>query len=212
MMALSRLSCMNFRSSASLTSANSPFQYLDRFPLREQVENSNRQRLNDLPGETYVYNSIDDGEEPYDRLQKTLDNVMAPRVLTLKVNAQVMLLKNMDVGLVNGSVGKIIAFKSLDEPLDDDEEVSREHEEFNIKVAQMKKEQGNEKEPLVQKKNPPASEKVPIVQWKMPDGSAFVMRMAREEFKVDDVGDKIKARRKQVIYSLLRLGKLMFFC
>ena len=123
---------------------------------------------------------------------------MAPRVLTLKVNAQVMLLKNMDVGLVNGSVGKVIAFKNPEEPLEDEEEAFKAQEEFSIRSGLTQKDKEEKRDSVQKAKGSAASEKVPIVQWKMPDGSAFTMKMAREEFKVDDVGDKVKARRKQV--------------
>lgn len=159
-------------------------------------------------------------------MQKTLDNVMAPRVLTLKLNAQVMLLKNMDVGLVNGSVGKVIGFKSMDE-LDEEDGfeggsgfgASRaEMDDFNAKIAAMRNKfsadrgdspgaagsdagsTGGGKKPVVpaaKAKSAASLEKCPIVAWKMPDGSIIRMRMQREEFKVEDVGDKVKARRKQ---------------
>jgi ATP-dependent DNA helicase PIF1 len=39
-----------------------------------------------------------------------LQNCMAAQKLELKVNAQVMLIKNMDENLVNGSLGKVIGF------------------------------------------------------------------------------------------------------
>jgi len=41
---------------------------------------------------------------------KMLANFMAPTVLGLRVDAQVMLIKNMDDTLVNGSMGKVVRF------------------------------------------------------------------------------------------------------
>jgi ATP-dependent DNA helicase PIF1 len=41
---------------------------------------------------------------------KLLSNCMAPDVLKLRVDAQVMLIKNMDESLVNGSIGKVTRF------------------------------------------------------------------------------------------------------
>jgi hypothetical protein len=44
---------------------------------------------------------------------------MAPEVLELKVFAQVMLLKNIDATLVNGTLGKVVAFDEQDNPIVD---------------------------------------------------------------------------------------------
>lgn len=190
--------------------------YLSRYPLRADVDRSNEARLRELPGEAYTYNAIDEGEEPYERMQKTLENVMAPKTLVLKKDAQVMLLKNMEQqGLVNGSVGKVIGFMSADEV--DEESLAdtemwngKADEEFNMKVraamtAAVKEPKGEEREgsagPVKKAKNAAAAEKVPVVLWRLPDGSSTKMRMERQEFRVDDVGDKVKARRKQVSYG-----------
>jgi ATP-dependent DNA helicase PIF1 len=43
--------------------------------------------------------------------QKLLDNMMAVGTLELKVDAQVMLVKNVSETLVNGSVGRVLAFE-----------------------------------------------------------------------------------------------------
>lgn len=53
-----------------------------------------------------------DGGSILDKNQrdKMLANFMAPSTLSLRVNAQVMLIKNMDETLVNGSMGKILRF------------------------------------------------------------------------------------------------------
>jgi ATP-dependent DNA helicase PIF1 len=174
------------------------------FPLRQQVDDANRARLAALPGEEYHFFAIDDGEEAPDRLQKTLENVMAPKQLVLKLNAQVMLLKNMENGLVNGSVGKIVAFKSLEESLEEDDAdasnslFGQDAEKLRALALKKEKESGKDGDAVKKAKNPGMVEKAPVVEWKMPDGSRMRMRMSRDEFKVDDIGDKVKARRKQV--------------
>ena len=45
-----------------------------------------------------------------DSTKKILQNMMAAESIFLKLNAQVMLIKNMDDTLVNGSMGKVIGF------------------------------------------------------------------------------------------------------
>lgn len=42
--------------------------------------------------------------------QKMLSNFMAPKVLHLRLDAQVMLVKNVDETLVNGSMGRVMRF------------------------------------------------------------------------------------------------------
>lgn len=39
-----------------------------------------------------------------------MQNCLAPQIMTLKQDAQVMLLKNMDMDLVNGSIGVVVGF------------------------------------------------------------------------------------------------------
>lgn len=192
-----------------------------RFPLREQVDSANRQRLAALEGEAMTFRSADDGEEKGDRLLKTLENVMAPQILTLKLGAQVMLLKNMDNGLVNGSVGKVVAFKSKGEMLDEDEEhedmaqlqktKSKWKREFSREPSAAPSAAGDDDEgesgaakgPVKKAKSAAYEEKCPVVEWKMPGGGTLTMRMVREEFLVDDVGNKVKARRRQVSDQVL---------
>jgi ATP-dependent DNA helicase PIF1 len=81
-----------------------------RFPTRGEVESSNQRRLKALTGKSYRYDSLDGGDiKIRDRL---LANMMAPPSLELKKGAQVMLIKNMDETLVNGTLGTVVKFMS----------------------------------------------------------------------------------------------------
>lgn len=94
------------------------------FPLRDQVYEANNTRLRDLPGESRTFVSKDAGG--YDAYHHRISNesatnllnkyTLAPDVITLKVGAQVMCIKNLSQGrMVNGSMGQITEFKSLQE-------------------------------------------------------------------------------------------------
>lgn len=75
-----------------------------RYPLRNQVETSNKRRLDALEGELVEFKALDSGD------QRKNEQCIAPGLITLKLHAQVMLLKNVDVELVNGSVGVVVGF------------------------------------------------------------------------------------------------------
>ena len=81
------------------------------FPTRAEVEVANQSRLNNLQGEGLVFEARDGGAIS-DQIQRDrlLQNCMAPQSIMLKKGAQVMLIKNVDEGLVNGSIGKVMGF------------------------------------------------------------------------------------------------------
>ncbi|CAD6887500.1 unnamed protein product [Tilletia controversa] len=83
------------------------------FPRREDVEKANTNRLAALDSSTRIYNAIDTGRLATEQREKLLGNFIAPKSLSLKINAQVMLIKNVDEGLVNGSIGHIVDFKTV---------------------------------------------------------------------------------------------------
>ncbi|QLL32414.1 hypothetical protein HG536_0C05830 [Torulaspora globosa] len=81
------------------------------YSTRNEVERANKQRLNRLPGKAHVFHAIDGGVlEDREMKEKLLQNFLAPKELQLKIGAQVMMIKNIDATLVNGSLGKVIDF------------------------------------------------------------------------------------------------------
>ena len=80
------------------------------FAYNESVDNYNMTALNKLPSEPVEYKANDEGRDIY--LKQLQKNCQAPSILTLKVGAQVMLLKNLSVGtgLVNGTRGVVDSF------------------------------------------------------------------------------------------------------
>ena len=77
----------------------------------KEVDKANGREMNKLEGEVVTFNSRDRAVS--DGHQKQLKHCAAPQVLKLKVGAQVMLLKNLDLdkGLANGSRGVVVRFQ-----------------------------------------------------------------------------------------------------
>lgn len=76
-----------------------------------QVDKANELEMAKLSGEVYTFHSRDRAlTETYKR---NLNHCQAPAQLDLKVGAQVMLLKNIDLekGLANGSRGVVVRFQ-----------------------------------------------------------------------------------------------------
>nr|XP_040027929.1 ATP-dependent DNA helicase PIF1 [Gasterosteus aculeatus aculeatus] len=78
---------------------------------KDDVDLTNENKLQQLPGSARVFEALD--SDP--ALVKTIDaHSPVSRLIQLKVGAQVMLTKNLDVarGLVNGARGVVLAFES----------------------------------------------------------------------------------------------------
>ena len=83
------------------------------FPLRNEVDRANATRLASLSGSSVKYEARDSGAAPPEKRAKLLDSMVATRVLELKQDSQVMLIKNVDETLVNGTVGKVLGFYNM---------------------------------------------------------------------------------------------------
>lgn len=82
------------------------------YPLRAEVERANAEHLLKIKSPSHVFEAVDGGTLQGDARIKALDNFMAPRKLSLKAGCQVMLIKNKDEMLVNGSLGTVLTFLS----------------------------------------------------------------------------------------------------
>ncbi|EQL02356.1 DNA helicase PIF1, ATP-dependent [Ophiocordyceps sinensis CO18] len=162
------------------------------YPTRSQVDGSNERRLRELPGQVYRYEAMDMGD-PAIR-DKLLGNMMSPKSLDLKINAQVMLIKNLDETLVNGSLGKVIAFsdektfemtgvESYDSDMDD-----------NMSKAKRKL-KGFSRDADVSSSN---SRKFPVVQFVSTGGVPRVILCQPEEWKVELPNGDVQAKRTQL--------------
>lgn len=173
------------------------------FPMRNEVDRSNQARLRALAGEEVVFKAEDwpaPAPGSSQSINTYLSNFMATEKLVLKVGAQVMLIKNLDTTLVNGTVGKVIGF-GYPELEESDEEGG---ESIKMEGGLSEAAQARKKAKLVASVGQGKAEMAPVIEWRTPLGVER-KQMAREEFKVEDMKGAKLASRKQV--SLVDFGE-----
>ncbi|KAF4462364.1 DNA repair and recombination pif1 mitochondrial [Fusarium albosuccineum] len=160
------------------------------FSTRNEVEGSNERRLRELPGTVRRYDALDTGKEEV--RDKLLMNMMAPKSIDLKLNAQVMLIKNLDESLVNGSLGKVIGFsdeKTFDmtsvDDYDDDDPMAKARRKL-LKSFSRDAETSS------------SGVKFPVVQFMATDGTSRVILCQPEEWKVELPNGEVQAKRTQL--------------
>lgn len=171
------------------------------FPTRQEVENSNEFRMRSLHGKLYNFEAADTGTvTDLGMRDKLLANMMAPKTLKLKKGAQVMLIKNMDDGLVNGSLGSVVGF--MDEKTF--EFYDKNPELYDTAVA------GEETEELQRARSslksnyaantaqPNSGGEYPLVRFSLPDGTTRDLLVTREEWKIELPSGEIQAQRQQL--------------
>lgn len=114
--------------------------------------------------------------------EKLLSNFMAPTTLQLKINAQVMLIKNTDDMLVNGTIGTVISF---DDPAT-----------YKANGGEtLEKDKENQKKPR-SSKGP--AKLFPVVRFVLANGKKREVIMNYESFKVELPNGEVQASRSQV--------------
>ena len=127
---------------------------------------------------------------------------MAPPVIQLKKGAQVMLIKNMEDNLVNGSLGRIAAFmdeatfeyyskheEDFNEPENQDESAAADRARKRIKALGF----NGEKEGPIS-----TSRKWPLVCFLQPDGTERHLLCQPETWKIELPNGEVQAQRQQV--------------
>lgn len=153
-----------------------------RFPRREDVEKSNTIRMQGLSNEEIKYEAIDSGADP--SRDRILANFMAPKELRLRVDAQVMLIKNVDEQLVNGTMGRVIKFIDPSNAAEGDPEV--------VKGAGVT---GT----IPKKTSTGTSVRWPMVDFSLASGGTRTMVVTPEVWKVELQTGEIQASRTQVL-------------
>lgn len=171
------------------------------FPLRSEVERANHDRLTMLQGEAYMFDSRDGGSILDENQRgKLLQNCMAPQSITLKKGAQVMLIKNVDEHLVNGSIGRVIAF--MDESEFDKFRINEDaysQRADGVFVSQAGEEMSKEERAVKRlNQNLNTSRKFPLVRFTTADGSSRDLLCQPENWKVELPNGEVQASRTQV--------------
>lgn len=172
-----------------------------RFPTRFEVENANAARMGRLSGETMTFNAVDSGTitDPQYR-EKLLSNCMAPPTIHLKKGSQVMLIKNMEDTLVNGSIGRVVAFMdeaTFDFYVENENDFSNEKpdEGDDDRAARSRKKL---KGMTHKDGGVVVTRKWPLVCFIQPDGTERHLLCQPESWKIELPSGEVQAQRQQV--------------
>ncbi|CDR99144.1 related to PIF1-DNA helicase involved in mitochondrial DNA repair and telomere length control [Sporisorium scitamineum] len=152
------------------------------FPMRNEVDKANMDRLNALQTESQSYRAQDGGTLVGEARDRVLANSIALPVLHVKKGAQVMLIKNIDETLVNGSVGKVIDFM-------DDAEYDKQTGALDM--SEFQKEDRD-------KTHRTSARKWPLVRFHLPNGGARDYLARPESWKTELPDGEVQASRTQV--------------
>lgn len=170
------------------------------FPLRVDVDRANAARMAALRSSPHRFEARDSGSAAPEKRKRLLDNMVAVKSLELKRGAQVMLVKNVDETLVNGSVGRVLDFFRTSSVVDMRTVTSTNGFIRNVQVGP------DGRTPIGLFSPPPAAAKarpkddeelMPLVEFRTLHGKEIVL-LARDEFRAEDSEGNLLARRVQV--------------
>ncbi|KAI7515199.1 ATP-dependent DNA helicase, partial [Hortaea werneckii] len=146
-----------------------------------------------------------DGGAIVDKMQRDrlLQNCMAPEIITLKKGAQVMLIKNIDETLVNGSIGRVIGFMdetAFDRYHNNEEETFGQSQGGTIPNASDPGLNEGQKA-MVHSINGggiTTSRKFPVVRFVIADGSSRDLLCQPESWKIELPNGEVQASRSQI--------------
>jgi ATP-dependent DNA helicase PIF1 len=161
--------------------------------------------MRDLHGTCHRFEAIDSGSiTDLNMREKLLANMMAPKVIELKKGAQVMLIKNMDDGLVNGSLGKVVAFMSQTtfDIYEKDPDILNE----NVSAEDLDERQREARLSITRKFSreqagntlPETGKLFPLVLFSVADGTTRELLVQPEEWKIELPNGEVQAQRQQI--------------
>ena len=178
-------------------------KFWNRFPTRIEVDSANSARMRNLKGKEFEFKALDGGSiVDHAQRDKLLASCMAPALITLKEDAQVMLIKNIDDTLVNGSVGRVIGFmdeKNFEIYKDEDDLQAVETMELKMELNDEEMTASKKKLKAMINKDLPAStsQKWPLVRFTIADGTSRTMLCQPETWKIELPTGEVQASRTQ---------------
>ncbi|KAL8360809.1 hypothetical protein RB601_007029 [Gaeumannomyces tritici] len=168
------------------------------FPTRSEVDGSNNRRLKSLQSKQHRFDAIDTGDQLF--REKLLQNMMAPKTLELRKGAQVMLIKNMDDTLVNGSLGTVSGFmtEATFQAINPGGDYDSGAEDEDDKDAEARKKRLMAFSRQLEESGSQDNKEYPLVRFHAVDGSPRVLLCVPEEWKSELPTGEVQASRKQV--------------
>ena len=190
-------------------SLHRPMEFADQidstelFPTRNEVDRANSTKMSQLVGEVKTFESRDGGTIADKTMRdKLLQNCMAPEMIHLKKGAQVMLIKNIDESLVNGSLGKIIGFMS---EIQFDSYIEDEHRFAATQGGTFKNEAAGPgdkvdmaKKRIMDNMLGSTSRAWPVVRFTIADGTTRDLLCQPETWKIELPDGEVQASRSQI--------------
>lgn len=176
------------------------------FPTRLEVSNANESALSRIVGTAYEY-MCQDWKKPTNE-SKFVDiakHTIAEPKITLKVGAQVMLIKNLDDTLVNGSIGRVVGFMTSNMSM---ASVDRSHDRRSVeKILGISSEKANVSESIKRKRtlaehvsNEAALKTavLPVVKFVTPNNTVRFLMVQPETWEILNTEGEVIASRTQV--------------
>ena len=157
--------------------------------------------MRNLSGKEYEFKAIDGGSiQDLGQREKLLANCMAPQSIKLKKGAQVMLIKNIDDTLVNGSVGKVVAFmnEKTFEIYHEDEDEFQAVETMDMNDEEMTRGRKKLKQLINKDLAGDTSQKWPLIRFAIADGSSRDLLCQPESWKIELPNGEVQASRSQI--------------
>lgn len=155
--------------------------------------------MKNLSGTEFEFKAEDTGSiTDVEMRTKLLSNCMASPSIKLKKGAMVMLIKNIDDTLVNGSVGKVIAFmdeKTFDYYHEDEDEFQAVE---NLEMDSEEMTASRKKLKALLNTDGNTGRKWPLVRFTIADGTSRDLLCQRESWKIELPSGEVQASRAQI--------------